>query len=50
VAIRAGDAGAVRLTLNGEAARPLGASGQVVTVRITRDNFRSLLLRASGPS
>jgi hypothetical protein len=47
--IRAGDAGALQLSFDGKIARPLGASGAVVTVRITRDNYRSLLESASEP-
>lgn len=41
--VRAGDAGAVRLSLDGQPARPVGLSGQVVTVRVTRENYKSLL-------
>ena len=41
--LRVGDAGALRLSLEGEAAGPLGASGEVVSLRITRENYRSLL-------
>lgn len=41
--IRAGDAGALQLSFDGEAAKPLGASGEVITVRVTRDNYRALL-------
>ena len=41
--IRVGDAGALQLSLDGEPARPLGDPGEVRTVRITRDNYRSLL-------
>ena len=36
VLLRAGDAGAVRVSVNGAAAEPLGADGQVVTRRFTR--------------
>jgi cytoskeleton protein RodZ len=42
-AIRAGDAGAVRVSFDGDVARPLGASGRVVTLRLTRANYRSAL-------
>lgn len=45
---RVGDAGALRLSLDGQPARPLGASGEVVSVRITRDNYRSLWPPRSG--
>jgi cytoskeletal protein RodZ len=41
--LRAGNAGAVSWTINGAAARPLGRSGQVVTVRLDLDNFRNYL-------
>lgn len=40
---RVGDAGALQLSLDGQPARPLGASGEVVSVQITRENYRSLL-------
>ena len=46
--LRVGDAGALRLTVEREPAKPLGASGEVVTVRITRENYRSLLTSHSG--
>ncbi|MEP7309912.1 MAG: RodZ domain-containing protein [Acidobacteriota bacterium] len=38
-----GDAGAVRMTINGADARPLGKSGEVVTVRMTPGNGRTFL-------
>jgi cytoskeleton protein RodZ len=41
--LKVGDAGALALTINGRAARPLGTSGQVVTVRIASDTFETLL-------
>lgn len=41
--IRVGDAAALQLSLDGQPARPLGASGEVLTLRITRDSYRSLL-------
>jgi cytoskeletal protein RodZ len=41
--LTAGDAGAVTLTLNGAEAKPLGKSGQVVTVRMSPSNFRGYL-------
>jgi cytoskeleton protein RodZ len=41
--LRAGNAGAVSWTINGAAARPLGSSGQVVTVRLDLENFRNFL-------
>jgi hypothetical protein len=40
--IRAGDAGALQVSFDGGAARPLGAAGAVVTVRITRANYRTV--------
>jgi cytoskeleton protein RodZ len=46
--LRVGDAGAVQISIGGERARPLGAGGEVRTVRITRDNYRSLLPGRSG--
>jgi cytoskeleton protein RodZ len=41
--LRVGDPGALKLSINGAAGRPLGAAGQPVTVQITRDNFRDFL-------
>jgi cytoskeleton protein RodZ len=41
--LRAGNAGALNWTINGAAARSLGGSGQVVTVRLDRENFRNFL-------
>lgn len=43
VAFKIGDASAVALQINGEAARSLGAPGQVVSARIDRTNFREFL-------
>jgi len=43
VLLKAGNAAAVSLLLNDQQAAPLGAEGQVVTRRITRANFRTLL-------
>jgi cytoskeleton protein RodZ len=43
VTIIAGNAGALSLTLNGKAARPVGTSGQVVTTTITPDTFKNFL-------
>jgi cytoskeleton protein RodZ len=37
--LTAGDAAALVLTINGEAARPLGRDGQVVTMRLNLTNF-----------
>jgi cytoskeleton protein RodZ len=39
----AGDAAAVRMTLNGSEARPIGKTGEVVTVRVTLANFKGYL-------
>lgn len=43
VALTAGDAGALVLTINGERARPLGDPGKVVTIRFSPETFRALL-------
>jgi cytoskeleton protein RodZ len=43
VVLTAGDAAALAVTINGEEARPLGSSGQVVTVRVTPANFKEYL-------
>ena len=43
VVLTAGDAAALSVTINGEEARPLGGSGQVVTVRVTPTNFKEYL-------
>jgi hypothetical protein len=42
--LRVGDATAVSVLINNQPARPLGSTGQVVTARITKDNYRQLLL------
>jgi cytoskeleton protein RodZ len=41
--LTAGDAAAVRMTINGADARPLGKPGEVVTVRLNPTNFKSFL-------
>jgi transcriptional regulator with XRE-family HTH domain len=41
--LTAGDAAALRLTLNGREARPLGAPGGAATVRMTPDNYTAYL-------
>jgi transcriptional regulator with XRE-family HTH domain len=41
--IRAGNAAALALTLNGAAARPLGGPGQVVTLRLNPTNYKEFL-------
>jgi cytoskeleton protein RodZ len=43
VTLKVGDAGAVRLQVNGETGRRLGGPGQVVTARIDQTNFRRYL-------
>lgn len=43
VAVKVGDAGAVAMQINGEAARSLGGPGQVVSARIDQSNFRDFL-------
>jgi cytoskeletal protein RodZ len=43
VAFKIGDAGAVAMQINGEAARSLGGPGQVVSARIDVSNFRDFL-------
>jgi len=42
--ITAGDAAALRLTLNGADARVLGKAGEVVTARLTPSNFKDYLV------
>jgi hypothetical protein len=42
--ITAGDAAALRLTLNGADARALGKAGEVVTTRLTPVNFKDYLV------
>jgi cytoskeletal protein RodZ len=44
LSLTAGDASAVKMTINGADARPLGRKNEVVTVRINPANFRSFLL------
>jgi cytoskeletal protein RodZ len=43
VAFKIGDAGAVAMQINGEAARSLGGPGQAVSARIDASNFRDFL-------
>ena len=43
LAFTAGDAAAVRMTINGATARPLGREGAVVTVRMNLSNFKTYL-------
>jgi cytoskeleton protein RodZ len=44
IVLTAGDAGGVAVMFNGMPARPLGGSGEVVTVRVNLNNFRNYLL------
>ena len=44
LALTAGDASAIRMTINGADARPLGKVDQVVTARVNLSNYRSFLL------
>lgn len=46
VVLTAGDSGAISVTINGEEARRLGTPGQLVTVRVTPDNFKEYLAAA----
>ena len=41
--LTAGDAGALTLTLNGQDARPLGKTGEIVTTRVNLSNFKEYL-------
>jgi cytoskeletal protein RodZ len=41
--VKAGDASAIAMTINGAAAKPLGKEGEVVTARINLTNFKSFL-------
>jgi cytoskeleton protein RodZ len=43
ITMTVGNAGAVSLLLNGKAARPLGAAGQVVTTTVAASSYESLL-------
>ena len=44
VVLRVGDAGALSVLVNNQPMRPLGAAGQVVTRRISRENYLSMLV------
>ena len=39
-----GDAGALHMVINGQAAKPLGKPGQVVTIRLRANDFKSYLI------
>ena len=41
--LRIGDATALSILINNQPAKPLGTTGQVVTHRITRTNYKNLL-------
>jgi cytoskeletal protein RodZ len=41
--LTAGDASAVTMTVNGAEAKPLGKSGEVITARVNRTNFKDYL-------
>jgi hypothetical protein len=43
IVVTAGDAAAIRLTLNGREARPLGGAGEVVIVTMSMTNFEDYL-------
>jgi len=45
VTLHAGDAAALAFSVNGAPGLPLGKAGRVVTVRITRENYRAFLAR-----
>ena len=42
--LRVGNAGALVVLINGQPARPLGANGQVLTLRFTPENFSRYLM------
>ena len=44
VVLTVGDGGAITVTLNGAAAKPIGPSGQTATARLNLTNFREYLL------
>jgi cytoskeletal protein RodZ len=48
IALRIGDAAAVVYTINGAPGRPLGRTGEVVTLDITSDNYERLLDELAG--
>jgi hypothetical protein len=41
--LRVGDATAISVLINNQPTKPLGTTGQVVTHRITKANYRNLL-------
>jgi hypothetical protein len=48
ITLRVGDAGAFAYTVNGGAGRPLGRSGEAVTIRLTNDNLESLYAKPAS--
>jgi len=44
IVLTAGDGGAITVTLNGAAAKPIGPSGQTATARLNLANFKNYLL------
>jgi cytoskeletal protein RodZ len=44
IVLTAGDGGAITVTLNGAAAKPIGPSGQTATARLNLTNFKEFLL------
>ena len=44
IVLTAGDGGAITVTLNGVAAKPIGPSGQTATARLNLTNFKEFLL------
>jgi hypothetical protein len=44
--IKVGNAGVLALAINGQPGRPLGETGEVVTVNITPENLRDFLPRS----
>jgi len=44
IVLTAGDGGAISVTLNGAAAKPIGPSGQTATARLNLANFKEFLL------
>ncbi len=49
ITLRVGDAAAIVYSINGAVGRPLGRKGEVVTIRITDDNYGDLHLDPPGP-
>ena len=49
ITLRVGDAGTIAYSINGAPGRPLGRTGEAVTVRITNDNLGSLYAEPASP-